>query len=40
MEAVVAVFLHSATESVQVRRLGGERVGDVAVVAAEKNEKH
>jgi hypothetical protein len=40
VKAIVAVFLHSATENVQVRWLGGKRVGDIAVVAAEKNEKH
>jgi hypothetical protein len=34
VKAIVAVFLHSATENVQVRWLGGKRVGDIAVVVS------
>ena len=35
VEAIVAVFLHPATEGVEVRRLAVQRVGNIVVVAAE-----
>lgn len=39
VEAIVAVFLHPATEGVEVRRLAVQRVGNIVVVAAERSMK-